>query len=156
MRKYYDKSDLCRMEIDDYKDDILKRDPRIDINDMESDTFIFEDADIYRNGACNLFAEALFIADSSFEVRIMIPDSGLGCHIFCMKNGFYVDVRGATSDFKKFSIGLENKYSSNRSTPYENIDKSEENRNIGIAFAKALIKKDYKRYLLDHEPFCYI
>lgn len=77
--------------------------------DDDLDGFAFEDADVFRMGACNLFSLALNQENGLPAFELRDTDNHL-IHAFCtfelFETKYYVDVRGATSDLNEFSDGL--------------------------------------------------
>lgn len=77
--------------------------------DDELEGFAYEDADVFRMGACNLFSLALNHENglSAYELR---GTDNRFIHAFCAFKYFektvYVDVRGATSDLNEFLDSL--------------------------------------------------
>ncbi len=144
---YFSSDDLVKLDIIDYASAINEIDPNIEPGDIEyGDDYV--NADYFRQGSCQLFAYALSTLDDHYQVRKIGADSKDGFHVFCMYDGYYIDVRGATCDFSEFSKGLLFQYSTDRSVPYIFEENDFAGRSdIGIAFAKALIYSDPKRYL---------
>ena len=61
------------------------------------------DADDFRTLQCDAFAKALY---DTFGYDIYIMQNDPARHIFCMKDGKYIDVRGWTEDFYEFTADL--------------------------------------------------
>lgn len=59
--KYYEKQDLIKLQIKDYLDEMkLSADEKkLIIEDRDEDEFVITDADIFRQGDCQLFAYVL-------------------------------------------------------------------------------------------------
>jgi len=67
----------------------------------------YEDASIFLQGSCELFALALH---QEFGFKVYTIPTGMSFHCFCKSNyngtEVYIDVRGATTDFKEFISGV--------------------------------------------------
>ena len=101
---YYTQSDLEEISIYQYDDLLIEKLGTADVDDIvaENDTaFAFEDADDFRQGACQLFAYAL---KETFGYKVYKIQSGKSFHIFCKSDDgrVYIDVRGKTSSFEEF------------------------------------------------------
>ena len=148
---YYTKEDLEAISIASFSEE-LKGIPYINYSDVLVDLpdseFVLDTADIFRQGVCQLFAYALWEAFGYGVYKIRV---GCSFHIFCKSTDrlTYIDVRGKTNDFYTFISGLDVPTIPNdASEPYafEDDDFSGEYYDIGLAFARALIKRDIERY----------
>ena len=144
---YYSKEDLELISIKKY----LGTDKSIIelVDDIDSD-FVLDNADVFRQGVCQLFAYALK-QRFNYPVFVITVDGHL--HIFCKSEDgkYYIDVRGITSDFEKFIKGTEVPYTSvDISEPYSFVseDLTAEYHEIGLRFARAIINEDEERYRL--------
>ena len=103
---YYTKEDLEKISIKKY----LGTDERIvELVDGRDSEFVLDNADVFRQGVCQLFAYAL---NEKYKYPVFIMTVDRCFHIFCKsKDGkYYVDVRGITSDFNRFISGTDISY----------------------------------------------
>ena len=149
--KYYNKGDLEAISIAEFSEE-LKSNPAINYTDSlitsaDSD-FVLDTADVFRQGVCQLFARAL---QDKFGYSVYKIEVGKSFHIFCKSEDklTYIDVRGKTTDFHEFIAGSDlPAISCDVSKPYqfETDDFDGDYYEIGLAFAKAIITRDEKRY----------
>lgn len=147
---YYNKSDLSKLTILQFSEQ-LKDSKSINLEQLvETDErFVFDNADVFRQGVCQIFAYALHkrFGYKVYEIRIEI-----GCHIFCKtSDNQYVDVRGITNSFKEFILGTEvPNIEEDNSEIYTFTDEdfSCYYCDIALGFANALIDSDIERYKL--------
>lgn len=145
---YYNKSELCRISILEFSKQI-ERDQLIDLGQMvENDChFVFYDADMFRQGVCQLFA---YVLHRKFGYKVYIIKAEKGFHIFCKTlDGQYVDVRGMTHSFSEFIGGLElPDIKDDTSEPYSFCDNDFDGdyHNVALVFANELIEHDIQRY----------
>lgn len=149
--KYYCKKDLLNISIAEFAD-ILKSDPSINYTDAlleDADTeFILDDADVFRQGVCQLFAFAL---QEEFGYKVYKISVKGGIHIFCKSpdGAEYIDVRGKTHSFREFILGSDvpiTDEDSSEEYSFEEDDFSGDYYDIGLAFARELIRNDRERY----------
>jgi hypothetical protein len=149
--KYYTKTDLEGILITGFSKE-LKEIPEINYTDMLIESpdseFILDTADVFRQGICQLFAYAL---QEEFGYGVYRIRVGSSFHIFCKSaDGLtYIDVRGKTTDFYSFISGSDvPTIPFDISEPYsfEPDDFSGDYYDIGLAFARVLIKSDIERY----------
>lgn len=103
---YYCKDELQQISIKKY----LGADKTITkLLDDDNSEFILDNADVFRQGVCQLFAYALH---KTYKYPVYKLSVNRGFHIFCKsENGkYYIDVRGITSDFEKFIKDLDVQY----------------------------------------------
>lgn len=147
LQSYYSKTDLEQISIKKY----LGTDESITalVDDIDSD-FVLDNADVFRQGVCQLFAYAL---NEKFEYPVFKIAVDRSFHIFCKsKDGkYYIDVRGITSDYDKFISGVDVPYKPvDNSEPYSFVqgDCTGAHYDIGLLFARAIIEDDEERYQL--------
>ncbi len=148
---FYSCDKLKNLKIENY-DALLATDGYYDYiptdDEMEENHFHYDDASIFIFGSCHLFALAL---QMTYGYKIYQLEVSGGVHYFCKsKDGTkFIDVRGVTGNFKEFTrdTTIKNAHSDN-SIPYEIEvdDLLEHNADLGLAFALAIIKTDFKRY----------
>ena len=106
LNEYFCKEDLEQISIKEY----LGSDKSITelVDDIDSD-FVLDNADVFRQGVCQLFAYAL---NQKFNYPVFIITVDGRFHIFCKSEDgkYYIDVRGITPDFEKFIRGTEVPY----------------------------------------------
>lgn len=149
--KYYNKSDLSKLGILQFMEKIecgKAMDLRqIIVNDLR---FVFYDADVFRQGVCQLFAYALH---QRFGYKVHIIKAQNRCHIFCKTlDNQYVDVRGMTHSFNEFICGLEFldiKDDTSEAYSFSDDDFTGAYHNVALAFANAIIEHDVQRYKAD-------
>lgn len=110
----------------------------------------YEDADIFRQGSCQIFAYALH---EEFGYKVYKIQVGKSFHIFCKSDdeSKYIDVRGITSDFNTFITGSDVsnvEQDVSKEYKFEEDDFTCEFADIALAFAKSIIKKGRERYKL--------
>ncbi len=147
--KYYTETDLIEISIYQFSKE-LRANNSINYSEelVENDEhFVFYNADIFRQGVCQLFAYALH---KRFRYEVYKIQVEKGFHVFCKTlDNKYIDVRGITSSFDDFVKGTGLSYLTNdTSTVYTFV---EEDFNgcyyeIALAFANLLIERDIKRY----------
>ena len=146
-QNYYSKKDLEQKSIKDY----LGTDKNItELVDNNNSDFVLDNADIFRQGVCQLFAYAL---NKKYKYPVFKITVNGAFHIFCKAEDgkFYIDVRGITSDFDEFIKGINVSYTSvDSSEPYsfKDEDLTKEYHDIGLQFARAIIEADEARYQL--------
>ncbi|MBE2989098.1 hypothetical protein IMK14_00255 [Sneathia sp. DSM 16630] len=147
LNEYFCKEDLEQISIKEY----LGTDKSITelVNDIDSD-FVLDNADVFKQGVCQLFAYAL---NQKFNYPVFIITVDERFHIFCkLEDGkYYIDVRGITLDFEKFIKGTEVPYMPvDISVPYSFVEEdfNGEYHYTGLLFAKAVIYEDEERYRL--------
>ena len=147
LNEYFCKEDLEQISIKEY----LGTDKSITelVDDIDSD-FVLDNADVFRQGVCQLFAYAL---NQKFNYPVFIISVDGRFHIFCKSEDgkYYIDVRGITPDFEKFIRGTEVPYTPvDISVPYSFIEEdfNGEYHDIGLRFAGAIIDEDEERYRL--------
>lgn len=144
---YYTKEDLEKISIKKY----LGTDERIvELVDGRDSEFVLDNADVFRQGVCQLFAYAL---NEKYKYPVFIMTVDRCFHIFCKsKDGkYYVDVRGITSDFNRFISGTDISYTPvDISEPYSfaKEDLEGDYYDIGLQFARGIINADEERYKL--------
>lgn len=118
----------------------------------DDEEFIYDDAEIFLNGSCQLFSYALM--EKFGYAPYKIEDSN-HVHYFCQASyqgkQVYIDVRGMTTDFGEF---LQSScISDNEATaiaPQEISDEElfeiEQDKIWGLPFAKAIIERDIACY----------
>ena len=151
---YYKKADLQKIRIESFSEE-LRNNNQINysdalVEDIDSD-FILDDADIFRQGVCQLFAFAL---NQKYGYTAYILEVGNGFHIFCKSSdkSEYIDVRGKTKSFEEFVYGSELAYTDidiSKEYVFSDEDFNGEHYDIGLAFAQAIIENDAKRYQCD-------
>lgn len=109
----------------------------------EKDHHPYTDASNFLQGSCDLFARALneVYGYPTFQIR-----KGLYLHCFCIAKWkdmpVYIDVRGATSNFREFceDTGLKSCGCMEKDIePMEKDDVPGQFDDVGIAFSKAII-----------------
>ena len=114
------------------------------------------DAWVLLNGYCNIFAAELS-KEMKYNAYIIEQTNKKGFHVFCQvykdNNWYYIDVRGATSDFNEFINGIrlfiKSEFIIRKVTDYDIIawEDGIEDINITREFALAMIKK-YRNYYM--------
>ena len=106
--------------------------------------WVYENADDFRQGSCQLFALALH---HIFGYSSYIINEDSSNHYFCKKScggtTYYIDVRGITTDFNRFSESLSFLHPKlDTSTIYRIEDEmpDEKIHLIGLGFARWIIK----------------
>lgn len=146
--EFYNKSDLSKISILQFSKQI-ENSKSIDLNQMVENNldFVFCDADIFRQGVCQLFA---YVLNQKFGYKVYEINVAGAFHIFCKTlDNQYVDVRGVTPSFSEFICGLELPHIDNdTSVAYSFLDNdfNGDYHNIALAFASALIEHDIERY----------
>lgn len=118
----------------------------------DDEEFIYDNAEIFLNGSCQLFSYALMEKFGYAPYKIKDRDH---VHYFCQasyqKKRVYVDVRGMTTDFGEF---LQSSCISDDEaiiiTPQEISDEElfeiKQDKIWGLPFAKAIIERDTTCY----------
>lgn len=148
---YLDKESLKKLTIEQYAEELVKNSKiEFSLDMLDDDMFDcpYTDADVFRHGSCQLFAFALHEKFGYTVYKIEVNGS---FHIFCKSNDGtkYIDVRGITPDFNVFITGSEvTKVDTDISKEYEFEDEDFEGEfvDIGLAFARSIIKVDQARY----------
>lgn len=83
---------------------------------------VYDNADDFRKIACGVFAKALHdrFGYTIFEIR-----DDPARHVFCMKGGKYIDVRGWTEDFVEFRAGLLGDFTKDEVKPIDDVIESD-------------------------------
>ena len=108
LSNYYHKSDLMEISIERYEKALREADVGYSkslLEDPESE-FVLYDADVFRQGVCQLFAYAL---NEKFGYPVYKIQSINTFHVFCKSydKQKYIDVRGITEDFTVFITGTD-------------------------------------------------
>ncbi|MBQ3206282.1 MAG: hypothetical protein IJB37_07005 [Peptococcaceae bacterium] len=147
--EFYNESDLSKLSILQFSKQ-LTGDKSINyLNQLveNDERFIFYNADVFRQGVCQVFAYALH---KRFGYKVYIISIERGCHIFCKTlDNQYVDVRGMTHSFDEFISGLalpNIKNDTSEAYSFTNDDLNGAHYDIALAFANALIDYDIQRY----------
>ena len=149
------KENLQQLKIKQYAKELCQNsDIAFSLHMLEDEKieFPYEDADVFRQGSCQLFAFALH---EKYGYPVYKLQINLAFHIFCKSpdGTQYIDVRGITSDFHAFieelnvpniDVDCSQKYE------WEADDFTGEFDDIGLAFARALIKAAPERYQNDN------
>ena len=123
-----------------YKDCVFKN----------GDDNVYEDADIFLHGACQLFALALHKKFGYDAYKLETPDNSFA-HCFCKYNykgiNFFIDVRGITSNINDVIL----EFTSNTNYNIDNYTLADEkiledSELEGLKFADYIIKKYSKFY----------
>ena len=107
------------------------------------DDSIYTNADIFRQGACNVFARVL---SRRFGYGVYIMEKSPALHIFCKKGEKYIDIRGWTEDFMEFTADLQGgrSYTKELIKPY---DRSKDDPDPeGEKFAEWIIDRNPQYY----------
>ena len=145
---YYNKSDLSKLTILQFSEQ-LKDGISINLEQLvETDEhFVFDNADVFRQGVCQIFAYALH---KRFGYKVYVIRVEIGCHIFCKTlDNQYVDVRGMTHSFNEFISGLalpDIKEDTSEAYSFTYDDLNGDYYDIALAFANVLIEYDIERY----------
>lgn len=152
--KYYEKQDLIKLQINDYLDEmkLSEDEKKVIMEDRGEDEFVITDADIFRQGDCQLFA---YVLNKKWKYKVYKIQQDKSFHIFCKSpdGRAYIDVRGITCDFHEFIVGLnilDLQKDISEEYRFKEDDFEEPYANISIAFAEALIESDERRYKLDN------
>lgn len=148
---YYTVADLEKITIHEYDNLLFEKLGTTDMDIIEKDLdtyFPFKDADAFRQGACQLFADAL---KKRFGHKVYIIESGNAFHIFCKSEDgrLYIDVRGKTPSFNEFVqglFGINNETDNSQEYKFVDSDFNQPFHDIGRKFAEAIIRNDEERY----------
>ena len=145
----YNESDLSKLSIFQFSKQLLD-DKSINYSEQlvkDNLHFVFYNADVFRQGVCQLFAYAL---NQKFGYKVYEIKVASAFHIFCKTlDNQYVDVRGMTPSFSEFICGLELPHIDNDTSVAYSFSDSDFNgdyHDIALAFASALIEHDIQRY----------
>ena len=147
--EFYNESDLSKISILQFSKQLADSKS---IENLErlveyDEHFIFYNADVFRQGVCQLFAYAL---NQKFGYKVYEINVAGAFHIFCKTlDNQYVDVRGMTPSFSEFICGLELPYIDNDTSvayAFSDSDFNGDYHDIALAFASALIEHDIQRY----------
>lgn len=149
--EYLSKEELQAVSIHKYDDLLNEKYGTTKVEEMvaaDGTEFVLDDADIFRQGVCQLFAYAL---REKFGYKVFKLQSGVSFHIFCKSDDGteYIDVRGKTKSFKTFVDGSELIYTDTDDSEeyvFEESDLAEPFYDIGIMFAEAIIHDNPERY----------
>ena len=146
--EFYNKSDLSKISILQFSKQ-FENSKSIDLNQMVENNldFVFCDADIFRQGVCQLFA---YVLNQKFGYKVYEINVAGAFHIFCKtSDNQYVDVRGMTPSFSEFICGLELPHIDNDTSAtysFSDGDFNGDYRDVALVFANALIEHDIQRY----------
>ena len=115
-------------------------------DDLEGQAWCYDDAQVFSQGSCHLFAYAL---NEFFGYEIMEIKQGVSCHYFCQANGedgkVFIDVKGVTTDWEQFIKAIDFISDPNcarikhyRAELIEEL--KEDGAEFGYAFAKYIIR----------------
>ena len=125
----------------------------ISCEDEDAADYLYDDADVFLHGSCNLFALALH-EKLGYPVFEVIDHQGRMAHVFCKAEyhgqEVFVDVRGATTDIteclSEFIAPLRKGYSIRLRDLEKDRRLEEEGDTTGFSFAKAVVEKDIDYY----------
>ena len=150
---YYNKNDLIKISIERFEKNLREANVGYSkslLEDPESE-FVLVNADVFRQGVCQLFAYAL---NEIFKYPIYKIEDNKCFHVFCKScdGRKYIDVRGVTDNFKRFIAGTEvlSHLQIDTSEAYQltKEDLIGEYNGIGLEFARAIINADIDRYTI--------
>lgn len=146
---FYNESDLRKITILQFSKQLADSKSVKNLEGLleKDEHFIFDNADIFRQGVCQLFAYAL---QQKFGYKVYEIRAGTAFHIFCKTlDNQYVDVRGMTPSFSEFICGLNIPHIDNDTSvaySFPNSDFNGDYHNVALVFANALIESDLPRY----------
>lgn len=125
----------------------------INCKDEDAADYLYEDADVFLHGSCNLFALAIHDL-LGYPVYEVLDYQGCMSHVFCKAEyhgqEVYVDVRGATTDIteclSEFEGSLRKGYTIRLRDLEEDRKLDCEGDRTGFAFAKAVVEKNKDYY----------
>lgn len=150
---YYNKNDLIKISIERFEKSLSDANVGYSkslLEDPESE-FVLFDADVFRQGVCQLFA---YVLNEIFDYPIYRIEENNSFHVFCKScdGSKYIDVRGVTDNFRRFIAGTECLYHLPKDTSkvykLTKEDLSGDYNGIGLEFARAIIKDDIDRYTI--------
>lgn len=118
----------------------------------------YDNAYIFLKGICHIFAFALH-TNFGYEMYEIISEDGKSNHSFCKSNyqgkDIYIDVRGATTEFKEFfwefRYMIGEKYNFKKYESINSLDFRDEWEDNGFKFANAIIAMNLEIYSLQHK-----
>ena len=149
--EYLTREQLCAISIHRYDYLLKEKYGTTDVENMIADDgteFALDDADIFRQGVCQLFAYAL---RETFGYTVYKIQSGTSFHIFCKSEDGteYIDVRGKTKSFEEFVNGsdlLDTDIDDSKEYTFDYSDLNDPFYDIGLLFAEAIIHDNPERY----------
>lgn len=121
----------------------------IELNEEDGN---YSDATIFLQGSCQLFAYAL---NEYFDYDIVEIRQAKGNHYYCQTstNGVttYIDVRGMTTNWEDFIIGI--KYI--KEEAYILVEHSKDELKAELQEAGASFGYDFAKYILSNYSHCY-
>lgn len=147
--EFYNESDLSKLSIFQFSKELIDSKSVVNLESLveNDERFIFYNADVFRQGVCQLFAYAL---NQKFGYMVYEIKVAGAFHIFCKTlDNQYVDVRGMTPSFSEFICGLELPHIDNDTSvsySFSDGDFNGDYHDIALIFANALIEHDLRRY----------
>ena len=135
--------DLFKIKFDSFFYDKEERDNNIDSDYLENET-----ADIFMNGACDIFAYCLKNKNLQYEIYCARSSDNGECHYFCVKDDKYIDARGVYDSIEEGLKHLNsNKIKWNKIDNYKPDFKYEWIKTL-INFGNEIIKSNEPLYLV--------